>query len=215
MWLGLYGVLLVALAVLWRSPQMHQWLEPQALGSLGRNLLSSPAGPMAVVLGYIVAVMAGMPVLALVSVGAMIFPPWPGIPWCLSGIVVGSVVPYAIGRFAGADAVDRWAHGRLAPVAHHLEQRGLVTVIAMRALPVAPFIVVCLAAGALRVRLRDYVVGTAIGLLPSHFGLFLFMDALSAAWRSPSSGSLLALAGCVLALGVVFWLLRKKLAPGR
>ncbi|MEY4765374.1 MAG: hypothetical protein RI907_2047, partial [Pseudomonadota bacterium] len=97
----------------------------------------------------------------------------------------------------------------------HLERRGLLTMIAIRALPVAPFIMVNLSAGALRVKLKDYVLGSIIGLMPAHLGLFLFMDSLSAAWRSPSASSFVALGVCVALLSLLFWWLRKKLSPMR
>jgi len=188
-------------------------MDPQSLSALGRELLKTPLGPLAVVGGYVLAVMAGMPIVVLVSVGALIFPPWPGVAWCMLGTIVGAIVTYGIGRYASADTVEGWTQGKLAPLARHLERRGLVTVITIRVLPLAPFIVMNLSSGALRVRLRDYVLGTFIGLIPAHIMLFYFVDSLSRAWQKPSLSTFVGLGACVLLLGVGFWLLRKKLKP--
>jgi len=213
--LGLYLAMLVSLAVIWREPGMRHWLDPQSLSAFGKALLASPLGLLAVLCGYVMAVSVGMPVLLLAAVGALIFPPWPGILWCLCGMVAGAVATYAIGRYTGAATVDRWTAGRLAPLARHLQHRGLLTMILVRVLPVAPFIMVNIAAGALRVRLRDYVLGSFIGLLPANLMFFLFMDVLTQAWRAPGLSSYVSLAALVLVVGSLFWWLRKKLAPMR
>lgn len=209
--LAAYLLILVGLTVLLRQPDMHHWLDPQSLSETGRNLLALPLGPLAVIGGYVVAVMLGVPVLVLITVGALIFSPWPGMAYALIGMVAGATVTYGVGRFTGAQTMDRWTKGRLALLSRHLQRRGLVTVMLVRAMPVAPFIMVNMVAGALRVRLRDYVLGTFFGLMPGTIMISLFMDRLTEAWRDPGVSSYVALAACVLVLIVVFWWMRRKL----
>ncbi len=213
--LVLYAALLLGLAVAWHRPEWRHWMDPQALSALGRELLKTPLGPLAVVAGYVLAVMAGMPIVVLVSVGALIFPPWPGVAWCMLGTIVGAVVTYGIGRYASADTVEGWTQGKLAPLTRHLERRGLLTVITIRVLPLAPFIVMNLSSGALRVRLSDYVLGTFIGLIPAHIMLFYFVDSLSRAWQKPSAATFGALAACVLVVAGVFWWRKRKLGSAQ
>lgn len=209
--LVVYVTMLIGLAVTWHRPDMRHWLDPQTLSEMGRQLLATPMGPVAVIAGYVLAVMVGMPVLVLISVGALVFTPWPGIAYALCGMVVGAVVTYGIGRYTGAQTMDRWTKGRLALLSRHLQRRGLVTVIAVRVMPVAPFIMVNMVAGALRVRLRDFVLGTLLGLTPGTIMISLFMDRLTEAWRSPGASSYAALVACVVLLIVVFWWVRKRL----
>lgn len=209
--LAVYLSILVGLAVLLHRPDMRYWLDPQALSEMGRQLLALPIGPLAVIGGYVVAVMLGMPVLVLITVGALIFTPWPGMLYALIGMVAGATVTYGIGRYTGAQTMDRWTKGRLALLSAHLQRRGLVTVILVRVMPVAPFIMVNMVAGALRVRLRDYVLGTFMGLTPGTIMISLFMERLAAAWRDPGASSYAALAACVLVLIVVFLWMRRKL----
>lgn len=209
--LAVYLSILVGLAVLLRRPDMRHWLDPQSLSEMGRQLLALPLGPLAVIAGYVVAVLLGMPVLILITVGALIFTPWPGMLYALIGMVAGSTVTYGIGRFTGAQTMDRWTKGRLALLSSHLHRRGLLTVVLVRALPVAPFIMINMVAGALRVRLLDYVLGTFIGLMPGTIMISLFMERLTEAWRDPGVSSYAALAACVLVLIVVFLWMRRKL----
>lgn len=209
--LAVYLCLLIGLAVLSRQPEMAHWFDKQSLSETGRQLLATRLGPLAVISGYVAAVLMGMPVLLLISVGALVFPPWPGIAYIMAGMLAGALVTYGIGRYTGAQTMDRWTQGRLALLSKHLQTRGLVTVILVRVMPVAPFIVVNMVAGALRVRLRDYALGTFLGQLPGTIMITLFMGRLAEAWRAPSASSYAALAACVLLLIVVFWWMRKRL----
>lgn len=209
--LAVYVSILIGLALLWRQPDMRHWLDPQSLSEQGRQLLATPLGPLAVMGGYVVAVLLGVPVLVLIMVGALVFTPWPGMAYALLGMVAGATVTYGIGRYTGAQTMDRWTQGRLGLLSRHLQRRGLLTMMAVRVMPVAPFIMVNMVAGALRVRLRDYVLGTFFGLLPGTVMISLFMDRLAEAWRAPGASSYVALAACVVLLGVVFWWVRKRL----
>jgi uncharacterized membrane protein YdjX (TVP38/TMEM64 family) len=212
--LAVYVTLLVGLAVAWRDPSMRHWLDPQSLSQMGRQLLSTPLGPLAVMGGYVLAVMLGMPVLVLITVGALIFTPWPGMFYALCGMVLGALVTYGIGRYTGAQTMDRWTKGRLSLLSRHMQRRGLLTIFLVRVMPVAPFIVVNMVAGALRVRVRDYVLGTFLGLAPGTILISLFMDRLTAAWQAPGTSSYVALLACVLVPIVVFGLVRKRMRRG-
>jgi phospholipase D1/2 len=209
--LGIYVAILVGLAMLWRDPAMRHWVEPESLSQLGKKLAASPMGVLAVLGGYVVAVLMGMPIVVLTSVGALVFPPWPGMAYAMSGMLLGALVTYGIGRFTGAQTMDRWTKGRLSLLSKHLHRRGLVTVIVVRVLPLAPFVMVNMVAGALRVRLRDFMLGSFIWLLPATIGIFLLMDRIVAVWRSPDIKSYAALAGCVVALILLSVWMRKKL----
>lgn len=212
--LGVYVAILVGLAMLWRDPEMRQWIELDSLGRLGKQLASSPLGVLAVLGGYVVAVLMGMPIVVLTSVGALVFPPWPGMAYTMCGMLLGALVTYGIGRFTGAQTMDRWTKGRLSLVSRHMHRRGLVTVIIVRVLPLAPFVMVNMVMGALRVRLRDFMLGSFIGLLPATIGIFLLMDRLTAVWRSPDLTSYAALGLCVVAfIGLSLWMRKKARRP--
>ena len=154
-------------------------------------------------LAYVVAVVLGMPVLALITLGVLIFGPWPGMAYALAGMVAGAVVTYGVGRLTGAQALDRLLKGRLQLMSTHLHRRGLWAVVLLRVLPGMPFIVVNLGAGALRVRWRDYVLGTVL--------ISLFMRQVHQAVRTATPEAWLALWGGVLLVGGALWWLRQLL----
>lgn len=214
---GRLALLLLYLAVLglvwmaWRDPAWRVLLSPVMLAEFGRQVLAWPLGPVWVLLAYVVAVALAMPVLALITLGVLIFGPWPGVAYALAGMVAGATVTYGLGRLTGAQVLDRLLKGRLQLMSTHLHRRGLWAIVLLRALPVAPFIVVNLGAGALRVRLRDYVLGTFLGLLPGTVLISLFMRQVQQAVRTATPGAWLALAGGVLLVAGALWWLNRQL----
>lgn len=195
------------IALVWRSPSMSHWLEPAVLSQLGRDLLATPLGPLAVLGGYVLAVSLAMPVVLMIPVGALVFGPWLGMGYALVGMVTGAVVTYGVGRWSGGYLLDRFGDPQVQDLARRFKDRSLLTIIFVRVFPVAPFLVVNVTAGALRVRFRDYVLGSVLGLIPGSILLSLFTDRLADAWRNPGVGAyvgvvvfLVVLVGAAVAL---------------
>jgi uncharacterized membrane protein YdjX (TVP38/TMEM64 family) len=183
----LYLCLIVGLVVAWQNPSMRQHLEPEALAKAGKKLLAQPLGSLWVLLGYVVAAAAGVPTTIMVTVGVMVFTPWPGVAYALAGMVSGAVVIYGLGRYSGAAFIDRWTkQGRMRTLAKVLQKEGLWAVFVIRAVPIAPFVLVSMTAGAFRIRFWHYVLGTALGLTPGTLMMGLFWDRVKAALAHPN-----------------------------
>jgi uncharacterized membrane protein YdjX (TVP38/TMEM64 family) len=85
----------------------------------------------------------------------------------------------------------------------------------LRLLPIAPFTVVNLAAGASELRLRDFVLGSTLGMLPGILLLTAFGDRLGAWLRQPDTVNLaillsLTFAVVLLALLLGWWARRRR-----
>ena len=63
-------------------------------------------------------------------------------------------------------------------LSRRLARRGIVTIVTVRIVPVAPFAVLNLVAGASHVRLRDFVIGTVIGMSPAVLAAVVFAEGL-------------------------------------
>lgn len=193
-----------------RDDSLRQHLEPAALARWGKELLAMPMGSGLVLGGYVLAVLMGAPVALLITAGALIFGPWPGMAYALCGMVCGATVVYGIGRFLGAQAMAQWSQtGKLKGLAALIERRGFWAVVFVRAFPVGPFVLINLSCGALRVHWRDYVLGTALGLLPGTIIISLFTDQLARLLQSATPGQWAALGGGVLALAAMVFGFRR------
>jgi phospholipase D1/2 len=149
-----------------------------------------------------------IPLTLMTVVSVLVFGPLTGGLYALCGAWLGAIAGYGAGHLLGRDAIRRLAGSRLNSLSRRLAKRGILTVIAVRLLPVAPFTVVNLVAGASHIRLRDFALGNAVGLLPGTLATAAFVDSVADAIRSPSVTELAvvgAIIGTILAAG---WALR-------
>jgi uncharacterized membrane protein YdjX (TVP38/TMEM64 family) len=92
-----------------------------------------------------------------------------------------------------------------------LVARGVLAVFTVRLLPVGNFTLINVAAGALRIRFRDFMLGNLLGLLPGVLGLSFFADRLGQAVQNPGATNMLLLAVVVFVFVGGIWWLRRKL----
>jgi uncharacterized membrane protein YdjX (TVP38/TMEM64 family) len=78
-------------------------------------------------------------------------------------------------------------------------------------IPVAPYTVVNLVAGASHLRLGRFLLGTAIGLVPGLAALTWFSDSLYRAITDPGPETLGVLAGATVFIVLASWALRRLL----
>lgn len=127
---------------------------------------AGPAAPGLFVLLYAVATLAPLPKNVLSTVAGVLFGLVPGVALVLLAALLGAAGAFGLGRLLGRGAVERFTGARVARVDELLRRRGLLAVIGVRLVPVVPFTAVNYAAGLTAVRIRDYALGTALGIIP-------------------------------------------------
>ena len=159
--------------------------------------------------GCVIAATLSVPITLLITVTGLVFGAWPGFAYAALGTMAAAATTYGIGHWLGRDAVRRLAGARANRLSEHLGRRGVVAMAVLRLLPIAPFTIVNLVAGASHIGLRDYLVGTAIGMLPGIVLTVTFAHQLTAAFSHPGPGAFawLAAIGAVL-VGVSVLLVR-------
>jgi uncharacterized membrane protein YdjX (TVP38/TMEM64 family) len=160
-------------------------------------------------------IMFPRPLITLAAVVA--FGPWLGFGYAMSGILIATAAGYYAGRLFDRDTVRRIAGRRLNRLTHALRERGLLAMTAVRLVPIAPFMVESVVAGAIRLRLRHVLLGTFFGMLPGTLTATVFGDQIETALKDPSQINWWLVAGVVLLLaaasyGVQRWF-RKMEGP--
>jgi uncharacterized membrane protein YdjX (TVP38/TMEM64 family) len=140
------------------------WSGPERLQALVES--AGWAGAAVFVMGYAALVLVPAPASLLTILGGALFGLWWGTLLAWSGALLGAVGGFLLGRRLGRPAVDRMLRGRLQDADRVLARHGLVAVLAVRLLPLFPFTPINYASGLLGVRPRDYVLGTAVGIVP-------------------------------------------------
>ena len=98
---------------------------------------------------------------------------------------MSAILIYFLGRKLGRATVRRFAGKRINELSRRIAKRGLIAVIVVRMLPIAPFTIINLIAGASHISFRDFVLGTIIGMAPGTLILVVFVDRIAAAVRHP------------------------------
>jgi phospholipase D1/2 len=209
--LALGGLLLffLALAAAWRWTDLGDLLAPGRLRGFGETLRELPASPLFVLGAFVLGTLLVVPVTAMIAAVMLVFGPWLGIAYAFGGSLLGAAVTYGLGRLAGRNAVRRIAGARLDRLSQALGRRGILAIVTVRIVPVAPFTVINLVAGTTHIRLRDFLLGTVLGLAPGIIAAALFIDRILAALRDPGAGSF-AILGIVVALVVVAMMLLRR-----
>jgi phosphatidylserine/phosphatidylglycerophosphate/cardiolipin synthase-like enzyme/uncharacterized membrane protein YdjX (TVP38/TMEM64 family) len=170
-----------ALTGLWRYTPMAEILTPDAAIAFARTLAASPWTPFVVVAAYTPASVIMFPRALITLAAVMAFGPWLGFAYAMTGVLLAAAIAYGVGRRARPGRVRRWTGARLHRLLIVLKNRGLLAVALLRLVPVAPFVVGSAVAGAVRFRLRDFLGGTALGMLPGTLAATVFADQLAAA----------------------------------
>ena len=118
---------------------------------------------------------------------------------------------FALGKTMNRNTVRRIAGTRLNGILQVLRRRGLLAMTALRLVPIAPFLVEGVVAGAARVKFSDFMIGTALGMLPGTLTSTVFGHQLQVWLQDPSRINYWAIALVLLALGTATWLVRRWL----
>jgi len=118
---------------------------------------------------YIVGTVAFFPGTVLSFAGAVLFGAYEGTLYTWIGATVGATLAYLMARVLGRDFVERLFGGRFAAFDQRIREHGFTGLLIIRLLPVFPFNAVNFGCGLTGIRLRDYVLATAIGIVPGTF----------------------------------------------
>ncbi|MGH8808341.1 MAG: VTT domain-containing protein, partial [Noviherbaspirillum sp.] len=202
---GLLAIALALLVVAWRWTPLREWVNLGSLVAFARGLEALPFTPMAVVVSYVVAGLAMVPVMLLIAVTGIVFGPLYGSMYAIGGSMLSAAVAYGLGHWLGHDTVRKMLGPRINSLSRRIGERGILAMVVIRMLPIAPFTVVNMVAGASHIRLRDYLVGTFLGMLPGIMLTVTFVHHLAEAVRNPSAGTvavLVVVAAAIIALAM-------------
>jgi uncharacterized membrane protein YdjX (TVP38/TMEM64 family) len=203
---------LLGLAAAWRWTAMGEWLELDTLIAQAERLNAHPATPLLAIAGIALAATLAVPLTLLVVAVVLAFGPLTGFCYALAGAQLSALLTYAAGQGIGRDLVQRYAGQWLNRISKRLSRRGVLTIITLRIVPVAPFAVINLVAGASHIRFRDFALGTLVGLLPGLAAIALFADGLVHSIRAPDAAGFAWLSALVLVIVLATLLLRRRLS---
>jgi phospholipase D1/2 len=190
--------LFLGLAAAWRLTPLGDVTDPDILTST-MTALKGPLAAVAVMLVFVLLGLLMFPVMVLIAVTAAVFGAWPGMLYAGLGALASAMVTYGIGRWLGPRGLRQFFGPRLNLITRSFARKGIPTVTLVRLVPVAPFSIVNLAAGAICIPALDYILGTALGLLPGLTIMSVLGDRAIVLIQQPSLAGVAALIGLLVA----------------
>jgi uncharacterized membrane protein YdjX (TVP38/TMEM64 family) len=196
---------ILGLAAAWRWSPLREWIDVGTLVGFAAEFAQSPGAPFIMLGVFLLGGLVAFPLTVLIIVCILVFGPWHGFAYSLAGALSSAVLTYGVGHLLGRKTVWRFAGKKLRELNRRLARRGLLTIIVVRIIPFAPFTVINLVAGASHIRFRDYLIGSAVGMLPGMAAISLFTDQLAATIEKPDLPAFAILAAVVGVIVVTGW----------
>lgn len=158
-------VVVIAGVVAWRFGLLEV-MNRESLGATVQQVRSVRFLPALFVAAYAIAVTFGLPATAFTLAGGVLFGFGPGLFLNWLGATIGAVLAYS---FASALCGDK-CRALLGRRAETLEQlaatHGFLGTLRLRLIPIVPFTLLNYGAALAGVGRRDYVLATALGIIP-------------------------------------------------
>jgi phospholipase D1/2 len=175
--------LMALLAAAWVFTPLKAWADPGRFLDWAIPLRSVPVAALLVPVIFVLLGLLMFPIMVLRLTTVLVFGPILGPIYALVGALASALVGHSLGRWLGADALERISGERTRAIMARLRHNGLLTIAALRLIPLGPFTLVNAAAGAARIRLRSFALGTVLGLIPGVVVMALFSHQLEQVLR--------------------------------
>ncbi|MCX8128970.1 MAG: TVP38/TMEM64 family protein [Clostridia bacterium] len=111
------------------------------------------------------------PFSVMVILGGNIFGFTNALVYSMISAFLSASFAFYISRFAGKDFVQKLLKGRMEKLDLKIERHGLKIIFLMRISSIFPFDILNFTAGLSKVKYRDFILGTIIGIAPETFSL--------------------------------------------
>lgn len=147
--------------------------------------------PVVFMVIYAAGVCLFLPGTLLTGLGAAIFGAYWGFVYVWFGAMVGASIAFWIGRKLGREFAASLIGDKLQKYDDAIERNGFATVLYLR-LVYFPFTPMNFGMGLTKVRFRDYVFGTGLGIIVGTFIFTFFVGTLKEVWASGNWGELIS-----------------------
>jgi phospholipase D1/2 len=215
-WIRIVGVLLFfgLLAALWQWTPLKELLDLKQVAAWVEPHRKAWYAPPAVVAAFVLLGLLMVPVLLLITATGIAFGPWLGSIYALAGALTSACVGFAFGRWAGRRRIEKVGGPKIGNISRKIERNGTLAVYVIRKIPL-PFLFSNLVIGASRVRFRDFLLGSLLGLGPIVIALAGFGYHLTRSLEDPTPGKIvMAAAFLAVPLGLA-WTINRALRRSR
>lgn len=186
-------------------------LDKEKVTTFLEDVKEMPYAPLLLFAIFVVSGISGIS-LNLILVGAtVVFGPWIAFLCGYFGGHASALLGFGAGRTFGKPLVRKIGSRSIGKLDDHLKERGILSVAIIRVLPVAPFVVVNVAAGASKLNFNSFNWGTLAGMFPGMLAVVILTRQIDQAVTDPGWKNFGYLFAAIVVIGVVFGALWKTL----
>lgn len=138
--------------------------------------------PIVFLLIYSIAMIIFLPGTPITIAGGLIFGKFLGTFYTVLGATIGATIAFLIARTLGESFVNDLLKGKYKKLYEYdkkIEKNGFLVVLILRLMPIFPFNGLNFALGLTKVKFKDYLLATLLGIIPGSFVLAYFGDSLA------------------------------------
>jgi uncharacterized membrane protein YdjX (TVP38/TMEM64 family) len=203
---------LFALALAWRYTPLADYVTRQNAASWARAASENRWAPIAVILAYTPAALLMFPRPFLTLLTIVAFGRWLGFAYSAAGIMLAAMTTYYAGRLMRRQTVLRFVGDGFEDAAKVLRAHGVAAVFASNQVPVPPFFLQGVIAGAIRIPAWQYAAGSALGMAPGLLAAFFFAGELRAWLDDPATINWWIVGAAAIAFVAFAWWVRRWFA---
>lgn len=205
-------VVMLGLFLAWRYTPLSDVITASNVIKWARTVGSTPWAPFAIVAAYCIAAFTMFPRPLLTLLCVIAYGPWLGASLAMGGIMASAVAVYYAGRALPDTTLRELGGEKLEKTGKMLRKHGVAAALAVSIVPVAPFPMVGMTAGAANVRLWHFLTGVSLGMLPGTVATAVFTDQVLAALDEEGEVNLWLVAGVVIVLISLILIVRRWFA---
>lgn len=193
-------VMVISMCIVF-DPALPAGMQADHLEENIRALQDSPYAALLTIGFFVVSGLFFVPVTLLIAGTAAVFGPLSGVLISLAGTIASASVTYFIGFLLGKRLFQNFTNTAFLRIRDRVKGAGVITLAALRMVPLAPFTLMNMILGALPVRFPVYLAGTFLGILPGTVAMAIIGDSLATIWRNPDPHNLIYI-GIALAIWI-------------
>lgn len=209
------ALLLAAFGAAWQWTPLSEFATAAQIKEWADRFADTWWAPLAVVIAFTPACVTMFPRPLITLFAVIAFGPWYGFALGMIGNLLAGWLSFIAGARLSPETLRRLAGPNFHRISTVLRQRGVMAVTAVRLVPLAPYAIPGMVAGAARVRPWHYMVGTFLGLLPGSLATTVFGGAMEAALEDPHRVNYWIVGSVTVVFVVGTWWVRRWLLTTR